>query len=250
MWDQLTQIGLDPKDARFYLAVLERGRPSVAEAAEAAGVSRTNAYDIAKRLAHRGLVSFAENRHSGSVLMANDPQRLIDEWHQRRRLLDAVVPQLQAMHDKAGVRPRVRYFEGREGIRSALFETLNWPSPLRGILSMADLLSVPGSDAMEEYIEARRQRQLWLHVVRSREKESDFGWPTDPERCRVARYAPPGRVFTMTMILSGDSVALMSSRRESFGLIIDSPEFAALQGNLFDILWEVSTPSDIPVDGS
>ncbi|MQA03676.1 MAG: transcriptional regulator [Streptosporangiales bacterium] len=251
MWEQLVQLGIEPKDARFYLAVLERGKPTVAEAAEHAGVSRTNAYDIAKRLAHRGLLSFAETRSSGRhVLLATDPQRLVDEWREHGRMLDAVVPQLQAIHDKAGVRPRVRYFEGADGIRSVLFETLNWPSPLRGILSMVDLLNVPGEAAMNEYIEGRRQRGLWLHVIRSREKESDFGWPTDPSRFRVARYAPAGRVFTMTTIVSGGSVALISSRQESFGLIIDSEEFAALHGNMFDVLWEASTPSDAPVDGS
>lgn len=245
MWERLVQLGLEPKEARFYLAVLERGRPTVAEAAEHAEVSRTNAYDVAKRLAHRGLISFAETRSTGrSVLLANDPGRLVDEWHERRRLLDAVVPQLQAIHDKAGVRPRVRYFEGAEGIRTVLFETLEWPSPLRGILSMADLLTVPGAAAMEEYIEGRRRRGLWLHVIRSREKESDVGWPTDPAAYRVARYAPAGRVFTMTSIVGSTSVALLSSRQESFGLVIDSPEHAVLQGNMFDVLWEASTPSD------
>lgn len=251
MWEQLVRLGMEPKDARFYLVVLERGRPTVAEAAEHAEVSRTNAYDIAKRLAHRGLISFAETRGTGrSVLMANDPQCLVDDWRDQGRLLDTVVPQLKAVHDKAGVRPRVRYFEGDDGIRSVLFETLNWPSPLRGILSMSDLLAVPGVDAMNEYIEGRRRRGLWLHVIRSREKESDVGWPSDPSRFRVARYAPRGRVFAMTTIVGGDSVALMSSRRESFGLVIDSPEFATLQGNLFDVLWEASTPSDEPVDGT
>ena len=56
MWEQLVAAGLDPKEAKFYLAVLAMRRSTVAEAAERAGVSRTNAYDITKRMMHRGLL--------------------------------------------------------------------------------------------------------------------------------------------------------------------------------------------------
>ena len=44
MWQQLVSAGLDPKEAQFYLAVLELARRAVAEAAERAGLSRTNGY--------------------------------------------------------------------------------------------------------------------------------------------------------------------------------------------------------------
>ena len=60
MWAELVEAGLEPKEARFYLAALTMNSPTVAQAAEAAQVSRTNGYDIAKRLAHRGLLSLAE----------------------------------------------------------------------------------------------------------------------------------------------------------------------------------------------
>ena len=65
MWEELVSAGLDPKEAKFYLAVLDMHRPTVAEAAERAGVSRTNAYDIAKRMVHRGLLSITEVGPSG-----------------------------------------------------------------------------------------------------------------------------------------------------------------------------------------
>jgi len=165
MWEELVSAGLDPKEAKFYLAVLDMHRPTVAEAAERAGVSRTNAYDIAKRMVHRGLLSITEVGPSGKpagrgrgVLAAGDPGKLLDDWAERKEILDNLVPKLRAMRAKGSSQPRVRYLEGAAGMRSALFETLEWPSPLRGILSMRDLLSVPGETAMREYIAGRRAR--------------------------------------------------------------------------------------------
>lgn len=247
MWEDLVRIGLDPKEARLYLTVLDMDRPTVAEAADRAGVSRTNAYDITKRLVRRGLVSVTEVGSTGtpagrsrSVLAANDPGQLLDDLEARRRELDSLVPRLQAMRAKGGSHPRVRYLEGDAGIRAALFETLSWPSPLRGILSMRDLLTVPGHSAMEEYIAGRKERGLWLRVVRSPEKDYEHGWPTSETDLRLSRYAPPDYVFTMTTVIGPDMVAVMSSRSENFAMMIESAEYAQLQTNLFEVLWSAS----------
>lgn len=60
MWAELVEAGLEPKEARFYLAALSMDSATVAQVAEASQISRTNAYDIAKRLAQRGLLSLIE----------------------------------------------------------------------------------------------------------------------------------------------------------------------------------------------
>lgn len=248
MWQELVDAGLDPKEARFYLAVLDMQRCSVADAADRAEVSRTNAYDITKRLLHRGLVSITEVGPTGKpagrgrgMLTANDPGHLLDEWAERKEVLDRLIPKLRAMRGKGGAQPRVRYLEGASGIRSALFETLDWPSPLRGILSMKDLLSVPGQSAMDEYIRARRDRQLWLQVIRSPERDYVRGWPSSAADYRESRYAPREYIFTMTMIIGQDEVAVMSSGRENFAMMIESREYAHMQANLFEVLWSVSS---------
>ena len=247
MWEELVSAGLDPKEAKLYLAVLGMHRPTVAEAAERAGISRTNAYDIAKRMVHRGLLSITEVGPSGKpagrgrgVLAAGDPGKLLDDWAERKEILDSLVPKLRAMRAKGSSQPRVRYLEGAAGMRSALFETLEWPSPLRGILSMRDLLSVPGETAMREYIAGRRARQLTLRVVRSPEKDYEDGWPTSAADYRESRYAPRDYLFTMTTIIGENTVAVMSSRRENFAMMIESSEYAQMQANLFEVLWSAS----------
>ncbi len=259
MWAELVEAGLEPKEARFYLAALNMDSGTIAQLAEASRISRTNAYDIAKRLAKRGLVLLIEGgshwddpKASGrprTVVRAADPQCLLDEWSQRRRVLESVVPQLRAFHAKAGTAPRMRYLEGASGIRTALFETLDWPSPLRGVLSMRDLLSVPGVEAMEEYIAWRRERQLWLHVLRSPEKDLPGGWPTSHDDYRRTRYVPAEYVFTMSMIIGDVSAAMISSKRENFALVVESLEYVEMHRNLFEVLWAVAA-QDPPARGT
>jgi sugar-specific transcriptional regulator TrmB len=250
LWQQLAQLGLDQREARFYVAVLSLGRTTVARAAHHAHVSRTSGYDLAKRLVDRGFLESVEFGQEGrredrsrSELVAADPSRLFEEVERRRALLDDLVPQLRAMQSTARTRPRVRYLEGAGGIREALFETLTWTSPIRGIFSMKDLFVVPGEDALAEYVAARREQGLTLHVVRSAERDIPRRWPTSTTDLRVVRYAPQSYVFTMTTIIGENAVAVMSSRQEGFAMMIDSREYAHTQASLFEVLWNVSAPS-------
>jgi len=247
LWEELVDFGFDVKDARFYLEVLEAGRLSVADAAERAYVSRTNGYDVAKRLAHLGLVQFVEVEETGrgprrvTMLEACNPDVLLTEVEQRRRHLETLVPRLQAIRAK-GELPRVRYLEGSTGISAALFETLAWESPIRGILSMQDLIEAPGREAMRDYIAGRREHGLWLKVIRAEEKEGDLNWPSSEEDLRELRLAPPGHAYPFTILFGERAVVTLSSRRENFAMIVEDPEYARLQRDLFESMWQISTP--------
>jgi HTH-type transcriptional regulator, sugar sensing transcriptional regulator len=256
MWQQLAQLGLDQREARFYVAVLSLGRTTVARAAHHANVSRTSGYDLAKRLLDRGFLEAIEFGQDGrradrsrSELVAADPSRMFEDVERRRALLEDLVPQLRAVQSTARTRPKVRYLEGAGGIREALFETLTWPSPIRGIFSMKDLFIVPGEDALDAYIAARREHGLTLHVIRSPERDVPRRWPASTSDLRVVRYAPQSHVFTMTTIIGENAVVVMSSRQEGFAMMIDSREYAHTQASLFEVLWNVSTPSGGSEDG-
>jgi HTH-type transcriptional regulator, sugar sensing transcriptional regulator len=253
MREELERAGLDPKEAQLYLAVLALGQPTVAQAAHAAQVSRTNAYDVVRRLSRRGLLTITEVGPTGepagrgrAVLRATDPEQFLTEWRERGAVLHEVVPRLKALMNTQTPRPRVRYLEGQSGITAALWETLTWGGPLKGILSMIDLLQVPGRQRMDEYVARRRELGIALHVVRSPEKESEDLWPSSARDLREVRFAPPHHIFTMTMLIGASSVAVISSRRENFAMMIDSSEYAELQSGLFDSLWSASTPAPSP----
>jgi hypothetical protein len=236
VWQALVEAGLDPKDAHFYLAVLRGGQTTVAEAARQAHVSRTSGYDIARRLQARGLISRvesgpgdSEDLRTQSHLVANDPVHLLDEWVARRQVLDDVVPQLRALFSANRARPKVRYLEG--------------------ILSMRDLMAVPGEAAMADYIAGRRERELVLRVIRTRDHDWPGGWLTSARDYRVVKHAPEEYEFTMTTFVGAHQVVSVSSAQETFAMVIESAEYAQMQSNFFDVLWGISHDADVDDSG-
>lgn len=240
----LAKIGMTGKRARVYLAALELGEATVRKVAQKAGITRTSAYDVVGRLVRDGLLSRVE-KGGRSHIAAEDPARLLSVLDERRRAAEEVLPELRSLHNRSPARPRIRIYEGREGIKTALYDTLSARSKqLDGILSMTDLFQVPGRREMEKYVAARIAAGIRLRVVRSREK--DVGrevWPTRAEELRELRYAPEGAVFTMTTWTYDDKVSIIASQREGFGMIVESVEFAEMQRHLFAALWLASTPA-------
>jgi len=239
----LTDIGLSETDARFYLAALELGQATVRDVANKAGVSRTNAYDVFGRLAEQGLVSQLETSPGQKMLvLAEPPQRLIELLDQRRKRAAEVLPELLSIHNRSHSKPRVRYYEGLDGIKSVLDATLSTSDGvLLGILSMQDLYEVPGRTWMDDHVSRRIANGIRLKAVRSSSKDLHDLWADNPTELRDLRYAPPDFVFTMTSYIYDNCVAIISSRRENFAMTIHSEEFAAMQRHLFEALWSTST---------
>jgi len=239
--------GYDVKEAHLYLAVLQGGRLSVAEASRRAHVSRSTGYDVAKRLIQRGLLHAVESPSTQMgprrtmTLQANSPSTLLAELETRQRHVEELLPELEAVRADTG-RPYVRYLEGSDGIERALFETLDWPGPIHGILSMQDLEMVPGPESMRRYIDGRRDNGLWLKVIRSEAKEGGLGWPSSSHDLRELRVAPPGHDYPMSMLIGDRTVSTLSSRKENFAMIVESREYAMIQRKLFDVLWYSSAP--------
>jgi sugar-specific transcriptional regulator TrmB len=244
---RLLALGLDEKEQRFYLAALELGTASVTAIAARANVSRTNGYDLLQRLQKRGLVSQIEGDGGVRQIVAEDPGVLVQEWERTRHVLDDLVPELRSLYNGPKFKPRIRLYEGADGIKRAFRETLDCRSKLLlGILSMHELLEVPGAEWMAQYIDERISRGIELKVVRSPARDSEAIWPSSPAEERELRYAPPHLNLSMTMYIYDHKVLHISSRNENYALVIESEELAAMNRSLFESLWMIGSMGSAP----
>lgn len=243
----LVQIGLQETEVRFYLAALELGQASVRDIASKAGITRTNAYDVFSRLLEQGLVTQVAGASNKTMLVAAEPpDQLTELLDARRRKLDVLLPELRSLHNSASGKPRVRYYQGLDGIKHVLDDTLTArDKTLLGILSMRDLFEVPGRAWMDDFVRRRIEAGVFLRVVRSPVKDIANVWRQSAEELRDVRFASPDFVFTMTSYVYDNKVAIISSRRENFAMTIESEEFAIMQRNLFDVFW-ASSLAELP----
>ncbi len=238
----LMTLGLDPNQQRVYIAALELGQAPVTQVALKAGLGRTTAYAVLDRLAAEGMVRFVPDSSPRQVV-AEDPGIMLRRLEDRRLILGEALPVLRSLYNASKAKPKINYFDGVDGIRTVLWDTLSCRSPeLLGILAMNELIQTPGLEEFDLYIAERVRRALPLRVIRSTAHESGPIWSSSASEYRELRYAPPHVDLGMTMYLYDDKIGLISTQRENFGMIIESKEFTLLQRALFESLWLQSTP--------
>lgn len=238
---KLQALGMDDKELRFYLAALELGSASVTEVAMRAGVSRTNGYDLLERLERRGLVAQESEGAGTRRVIPEDPSVLLRDWERRKLVLNELVPELRSLYNGSPRKPRTRIYEGTEGINRALWETLECRSKvLMGVLSMHELLEVPGPQWMDGFIAERVKRGIQLKVIRSPMRETENIWPSSAEELRELRFAPANLDLGMTMYINDDKVTYVSSKAENYALVIESRELASLNRAFFQSLWTMA----------
>ncbi len=151
----LAQVGLTDRQQAVYLALLEIGMGSAAQIAHNAGLERTSIYAVLDSLTSLGLIG-EQMVGKKRRFVAYNPNRLRNLLKERQRLLQEMLPDLQALWTATDVRPRVRYYEGVTGMRTVLEDTLTSPAKeLLGILSAADLFNTVGAQWMERYTQRR-----------------------------------------------------------------------------------------------
>ncbi|MFA6587934.1 MAG: helix-turn-helix domain-containing protein [Patescibacteria group bacterium] len=126
----LTQIGLSEKEAVVYEALLSLGKVNMGKLLPKTPYKRGNTYDILKDLTHKGLVTETEERGK-KVFMVEPPDRfkiLLEEQEkliqQQDRILKTSFNSIASAYRLAMNKPGVRFFEGLDGIKEVLEDTL------------------------------------------------------------------------------------------------------------------------------
>lgn len=243
----LESLGLHGNKATVYLAALEVGSGSIQDIAAVARLPRTTVHEIVTQLLSMGLLSrTAEGRRTRYA--AESPSALAQVLREKERTLERILPELNSRLNVGGTRPRVRYYDGKAGVRAVFEDTLTVSKPLlRGILSIGNLYKLMGHEFMDAYVPRRIAAGIKLRVVRSRSTDVIGAkgelWPTSGEELRELRYTPEPMHFALTTYIYDNKVALVGTEKEPFGMIIESQELYRTQEQLFELLWSTSTPA-------
>lgn len=240
MEDALARLGIVGNLYKVYLAAIELGDVTVSRIIERTGLPKATVYNALDRLELEGLIAKWEGTGLRRV-RANEPGVLLEHLEARKQMLAQTLPQLRALYYRASGKPNIRFYEGEEGVKTALWDTLSGnQTDIEAVFSMAEIMEVPGLDAIDEYMRQRVAQQAFMRVVRSRSRDRADIWPSSHAEMRELRYTPESVVISMTFMIYGSRVALLSSKKECYGLVIESEEYAQMMRAMYQAIWAQS----------
>lgn len=247
---ELVRLGLSGKEAQVYLAALELGPSPVQDFAKQSGVNRATAYVIVESLIERGLMTSVE-RNGKRLFSAEPPERLahvVREEEARIRdaksALDKILPELGVLIQAAPGRPRVRFYEGVEGLEAMRQDFF-------GGETKHELLLISSAD------DYHRVAALARRLPHAKKVEHTRGF----ERCiftsqrsvaelkknmpsveRIERYRIPHSQYPLSgeIAVYGEKIAMLSYHGKVMGVLIDSPYLAQTATALFNLAWETA----------
>ncbi len=239
----LVKAGLTDNEAKVYLALLSLGKGTVSEITRVAGVGRTYGYAILDLLAAKDLISVS-GKEPKQEFIAESPRKLYEflegELASRKETLGEVknvLPELVSMHSVED-RPKVRFYEGLEGIKEVYEDTLTAKErPLRGFAKYEELHGTLKTYFPEYYRRRATKgifgRALITDTPLARERKKH-----DKEEAREIRLVPKDKFDISPEIDIYDNKVMIVSWREKLGIIIESGEIADAMKKIFDLVWE------------
>ncbi|MDD3486861.1 MAG: helix-turn-helix domain-containing protein [Candidatus Moranbacteria bacterium] len=238
----LKNIGFRDKKARVYRASLELGQANAQEISKKAEVERTSVYVLLESLEKEGLLSSTMKRKTKYYIPAH-PEKLVEILEGKVDLMGKFLPLFVSLYKTSDVRPKIRFYEDRESIKEIFKDTLSCrEKKIKSISSARDLLELLGKDFLNHHIEKRVKAGIETISLRLEEKEPEHWYLSakNEEVLRTTRFLPKGIFFDVVCLIYDSKVALVSSKRESFGFIVESKEFSNFIKTIYDFLWKAS----------
>lgn len=236
-------LGLAPKEARVYLALLKEGPSSVRQLASVTGINRGTVYDVLKELQASSLARFY-NAETRQYFVAAPPKRLEELAAEKRdnlaratAELSSAVPQLEALFDGGDRTPVARMFEGSDGVRSILEDVLSSMS-----LHVGDEYYVYSSSAVRDaglyrafpdYTQQRIDKKIRVKNISLGKRSSGTSGLDERKWIDQLTGAP-----TYVLLYAGKVAHIFLDKRGEFvGLIIDNRAVYETQKLLFLEFW-------------
>lgn len=224
------------KEAKVYLACLELGRSRASEIGKKGGLNRITAYEVLKRLIQKGIAQSVTYSNVQSFKVIS-PEQLVTKIERQANLARKQMPELALIASKDKNKPRINYFEGKEGIRLLYEESLNCQDKL--ILNIAhpqNLFEIIGQDFFDEYVKKRIRRKIKVKVLLPDLSENKKF--TTKSTWREIKFFDYKKFPVPNEILIYDNKVMLLSFSAVIGVVIDDVDISKSIKALWKMVWE------------
>ena len=228
--------GLNPKQIRIYLALLELGEATTVRLSEVTGINRTTLYDILTSLIEQGIVG-STAKDKVTYFYASKPQTLINLLKEKENAVKSILPLLIKKQGIIGKRPKIEFYEGAKGIDSIHQDVLANAKEIFAYGSYA----ITGRAIEYQSLDFRKKRVSLgasMTVITDKSvKDIEMVHRTDYKKLtRIYLDETLSEMPTWTYIYGNKVATLSFERKKFFGFIIESPSFVEKERLVFNRL--------------
>lgn len=235
---ELQEIGLQEKEAKVYIAMLELGRATAQDIAKKAEVNRATTYFVMENLMKKGLAS-AIDEGPRQYFLPEDPSQLEAifekqriEFEARRERVAGLVSELSERNALKTKKPVVKYYFGKEGILRMANSSFKVGKGHEGfsIFSRAVLDKYISREDRDHARKVRVNNHVQMKVICN--PSDELIAPAENDRFIVVppeKYDLPGDITVYKNIIQ------LISYEDTIGIVIENDSLSKTLKALFDM---------------
>jgi sugar-specific transcriptional regulator TrmB len=237
----LEYIGFSEKEVLVYLALLLLGKGTVTQISRKAGINRPTGYHILASLEAKELVRVS-GKEPKQEYIAESPDSIekmllkkIEDSESVFKEAQKIIPELKSIHNVMD-RPKVLFYEGKEGMEKVYEDTLTSTEPIRAYANVENMhLGLPGY--FPEYYKRRSGKGIAIRAIIPDSETGRERRGLDSKEMRESALVPLD-IFNFTPEINiYDDKVMIASWREKLGIIIKSSEIADAMKKIYELAW-------------
>ncbi len=237
----LEYIGFSEKEVLVYLALLSLGRGTVTQISRKAGINRPTGYHILASLEVKEIVKIS-GKEPKQEYVAESPDQIekllskkIENDQAYITKARKIIPQLKSIHNITD-RPKVLFYEGKEGLEKVYEDTLTSTEPIRAYASVDNMhMGLPGY--FPEYYRRRAGKGIAIRAIIPNTEIGLERKNLDKKEMRETALIPRDVFNFSPEINIYDDKVMIASWKERLGIIIESSEIADAMKKIYELAW-------------
>ncbi len=238
----LEYIGFSEKEVAVYIALLEIGKGTVTEISRKAGINRPTGYHILASLSSKELVKVSGKEPKQEYISESPDQiekLLLKKIEEDQKFINEarkIIPELKSIHNVSD-RPKVFFYEGKEGIEKVYEDTLTSSESIRAYATVDDMhTGLPRY--FPDYYKRRAEAGISIRAITPVTETAVERRCNDIEEKREMVFVPADKYYFSPEINIYDNKVMIASWREKLGIIIESSEIADAMKKIYELAWE------------
>ena len=249
----LRSVGLPEKAAIVYSAVLELGMAFPSKIAEITKLNRSTTYKTLADLSVRGLVSQIEHRKKicyqieKPAQLVNFAKNQIGAAEERFERAKKLLPDIEGLFALTPNKPRVRFFEGMEGVRTVYEDHVHEKESyeMLSYSNVEELMKLLPEKFVKDYVAKKERLGITTRAIFP---NTEFNLSYNKEIYTEA----PKSILVQSRFISPDTfpfkadVTMYGKNKVSIinfhekiliGVIIEDPTIAGMMRMIFELAW-------------
>src|SRR3989344_1460789 len=236
--EALRNFGLNDKEARVYVALLELGQTTAYAIAERSGLKRPTVYVILDDLRQKGLVLKIPHAKK-QLFTAKSPEEFFRETEERLHVSRKVLPELLSLTSGKN-KPKTLYFEGIKGIQDITHYGMERMKnkEIVGFYAEAGDASPELVKIFDNYNNKLKENHITERGIVHDHPNLKRWRDTDKEYGRNMKIIPAETYSARNSIEIGDTFVRILAFRDLQGVIIENDAIAETMRQIFEMVWK------------